>query len=239
MYFFVGSLAPSGRQLLEDLLRHVEVAVDLVDVVVLFERVEEAQQVFGLAALDQDGVLRLHRHFRGLDLDSRLLQGLAHGPEIGAQLRSALPSESQACLGAFVGYAVELEHFGVRARAGGCESSFDNRTLSGSASVWDFELRLFRGWDLSRVSFGLGLGGGISLWNQHFATNGEAPSRQSAAPFLGLHASAGCELGAGFQLALDVAAETHFLRVQAAAWEAPQSTIGFALRPALRVGKYF
>lgn len=164
---------------------------------------------------------------------------LAHGPELGAQLRSALPSERGPCFGAFAGYAVELEHFGVRARASGCEGSFDNRVLSASSSVWDLELRVFRGWDLSRISFGLGLGGGVSLWNQHFATDGRAPSRQSAAPFLGLHTSAGCDLGAGFQLALDVAAETHFLRLQKQAWQEPETTIGFALRPALRFGKYF
>ena len=62
---------------------HVEVGVDLVDVVVLFERVDQAQQVFGLAALDLDRALRLHRHVGGLDLDPGLLQRLAHGAQVG------------------------------------------------------------------------------------------------------------------------------------------------------------
>jgi hypothetical protein len=203
---------------------------------VLFEGAVNAYAGASLA-VDPDAMERIEyaRLVRKGERHSRL----AHGPEVGAQLRSALPSESRACLGAFVGYAVELEHFGVRARAGGCSGSFENPMLSGSASVWDVDLHAFRGWDLSHLSFGLGLGGGISLWSQRFATRGVAPSRQSAAPFLGVHASAGCDLGAGFLLALDVAAETHFLRVQAAAWETPEPTIGFALRPALRLGKYF
>jgi hypothetical protein len=164
---------------------------------------------------------------------------LAHGPELGAHARSALPNEARPCFGAFVGYALELEHFGVRARASGCEGGFSNRVLSATTSAWDFELRVFRSWDTPWLSLSVGLGGGVTLWNQHFNTQGRAPSRQSAAPFLGLNAGVARDLGAGYQLALDVAGETHFLQLQASAWEKPRMTTGFAVRPTLRLGKYF
>src|SRR5262249_16882690 len=71
------------REFLENGLAHVEVRVPLVDVVGLLERVDELEQPFGLAALDQDRAFRLHRLFGRDDLYARCLQCLANGAEIG------------------------------------------------------------------------------------------------------------------------------------------------------------
>jgi hypothetical protein len=166
-------------------------------------------------------------------------EGLAHGPELGAHARSALPNESSACLGGFAGYAIELPHFGLRARASGCAGAFANHVLSAATTAWDVELTVLRAWDMRWLSLGLGLGGGATFWNQRFSTRGDAPSRSSASPFFAVSAGVGRDLGGGFKLALDVAAETHFLRLQHRDWEAPRTTVGFALRPTLRLGKYF
>lgn len=93
--------------------------------------------------------------------------------------------------------------------------------------------------DAGDWSFGAGLGGGLSLFTQAFETRRHAPARQSAAPFLLLSAHASYELGAGFDVLLELAAETHFLRYQASALDPEETKVGFALRPRLGVGKHF
>jgi hypothetical protein len=165
---------------------------------------------------------------------------LAHGPEAGFRLRTALPSEDRPCLGAFAGYALHFEDFGTRMRLSGCRSGFDNETLSATSTAIDAEGEVFHAWDsTSALSLELGLGGGAALWFQNFDTAGEAPTKRSLVPFLAVTAAAGFDLGAGFQLALHAAAETHFIPLQASAWEDPSTDVGFALRTTLQLAKYF
>jgi hypothetical protein len=74
---------------------------------------------------------------------------------------------------------------------------------------------------------------------QSFSTEGRAPSRHSAAPFLVVAAGAEVELGDGFGLGLDIAAETHFIRLQKSDHDPERTVVAFSLRPALWLAKRF
>src|SRR5207249_3009891 len=68
---------------LEDLVRYVEVRVDLLDVVELLELLHETEDPAGLVALDADGRRRTHRDLRRSDRDAGLLQRCLHPLERG------------------------------------------------------------------------------------------------------------------------------------------------------------
>ena len=77
-----GAAQPLGGGGLEHLLGDVEVRVDLLDVVVVLERVDQAHQLPRLAlVVDRDGRLRQHRELGGLDREAGGLDRLAHGRE--------------------------------------------------------------------------------------------------------------------------------------------------------------
>jgi hypothetical protein len=154
-------------------------------------------------------------------------------------IRTPLPNESDACVGGYAGYGVDLAELGVGARISGCSGGFENEVLRAATSAYDLELRVYRAWDVSALSFNLGLGGGLALFTQTFHTSGDAPARQTAAPFLTLVAGILLDLGAGFYAGSDLGAETYFLRVQRTALDAPHMQVSFALRPSLGVTKRF
>lgn len=162
--------------------------------------------------------------------------------DLGLRVRSALPHEERACIGATLGYALQLEQFGIGLRASGCGSGFDNAVVSADSTATDLELEVAHLWDLDwarGLSVELGLALGASLWSQHFDSSGDAPSRQSVSPFSAIVVGAGFDLGAGVQLGAQVAAETHFLRIQTKEWLEPSSRVGFAVRSTLQVAKHF
>src|SRR5215218_1716005 len=64
----VGCL-PLGGELLENVGGNVEVGVDLVDVVLVVERVEQLQNPLGVVPIQLDGAFRLRDQTGGLDLD--------------------------------------------------------------------------------------------------------------------------------------------------------------------------
>src|SRR5438309_2814407 len=66
---------------LQDLFGHVEVRVDLDDVVEILECLDEAQELLGLVALDPDRGGRAHRELGGSHLDAGRLERLLHALE--------------------------------------------------------------------------------------------------------------------------------------------------------------
>jgi hypothetical protein len=64
-------------------------------------------------------------------------------------------------------------------------------------------------------------------------------ARDALAPFLQLSVGPSFDLGAGFQVLLDAAAETHFLALHDSPREPTRHTVAFALRASLGVGKRF
>jgi hypothetical protein len=164
---------------------------------------------------------------------------LSHGPELGAQLRSPLVNASTVCAGGYAGYSLDLEALSIGARASACTSQLEGAGLSATVNAYDLSLRVKRVWDFASWSLGAGLGGGMSMWTQAFATMGRAPGRQSAAPFLMLVAQASYDLTTGWSVVLEVAGETHFLRFQRDALSPEETAVGFAVRPSLGLGKSF
>lgn len=163
----------------------------------------------------------------------------ANGLEAGMSVRSALPNASAACYGGFAGYAVDWSGIGARVRISTCASGLDNRLLHASVLASDLALQLYRAWDFHWLTLDVGLGGGMSIFNQAFATRGDAPDRLATAPFvslgLGLEASA---MG-GYYVRLGIGAETHFLRMIDRADQSGDVRASFALRTALGLGKRF
>lgn len=160
----------------------------------------------------------------------------AHGIEAGMTARSALPNERDACMGAFAGYALDLEHFGAGVRIGGCTGSWERGELSAITSSYAITGRLYRAIDIARLTLELGLQLGASVFVQRFESVGRAPSRTTFAPLAGPHLALGVDLGAGYFGALELAVQTYLLRTKAPrepeALEAPT-----ALGGALSFGK--
>ena len=77
------------------------------------------------------------------------------------------------------------------------------------------------------------------LFHQRFETRGRAPARTTAAPFVQLTAGADYDFGSGYYLALDLAAETHFLPIAHSPDGSEHGPVSFALRPRLATGKRF
>jgi hypothetical protein len=163
----------------------------------------------------------------------------AHGPETGLSIRTPLPNAGNACIGAFAGYGVSFAEIGVRMRASGCTSGFENTMLNATTNAFDAEARVVRVWDVPWVSFDLGLGAGGSLFVQHFETRGQAPTRDTLAPFLVVGAGAALDLRRGWYAGVDLAGETHFLRLQEHPEAAAHTQVAFALRTSLMFGKQF
>jgi hypothetical protein len=165
---------------------------------------------------------------------------IAHGPELGGRVRSALPNASGPCLGGYLGYAIDFEALGVALRASGCGGELDNGALRADVMAFDLETRLYRAWDVGAgLALGLGVGGGVSLFAQSFETTRVAPDRRSAAPFFGLSGSVAFELWHGLYAQLEGAAETHVLRLRAAPREPDHTEAAFAARASVGVGKRF
>jgi len=165
--------------------------------------------------------------------------GASHGPELGPWVRTRLSNAGTPCTGAFVGYALQLEHFGIRSRLGACTSEFSNERVRARVNEYDFELRLGRAFDVSALSFDVGLGGGAALFTQRFEAPGVAPGRDSLSPYVLLDAAAGFELGRGYLTGIGAAGETHFLRFESQSDTRKQPLGEFAARVNAFVRKWF
>jgi len=164
---------------------------------------------------------------------------VAHSFEAGVRGRTGLPGTEVPCAGGFLGYGVDFQDLGARARVDFCAAGFDNMSLQASTHVYDLDLRLYHVWDLSKFFVEIGLGGGASLWTQRFDTSNVAPSRSSLAPYVSLGAAVGMDFSEGYYASLDIAGETHFLRLRASETDPTELRVGFAARGALLVGRRF
>ena len=163
---------------------------------------------------------------------------LAHGALAGLLVRSPLPNSSTACLGGFVAYQVDADRFGLRARLASCAGALETSALDAEVRAYDLALHAYHAWDLSLLTLELGLGAGLSLFDQRFDTRGEAPPRRSLAPFTSLALGGELALRRGFYASAQVHGETHFMRIRGRTPSA-RLEVGFAVRPTLGIGKRF
>jgi hypothetical protein len=166
-------------------------------------------------------------------------RAVAHSFEAGVRGRTVLPGTAVPCGGGFIGYGVDFADLGARARVDFCYAGFDNSSLQANTYVYDLDLRLYHVWDLSKLFIEIGLGGGASLWTQRFETSNVAPTRRSLAPYVSLGAAIGIDFSEGYYASLDIAGETHFLRVRNSEPDRTELQIGFAARAGLLVGRRF
>src|SRR5215831_10845709 len=78
----ISLIGASGRELRQSVVRHLEIGVDVLDVVVVFERGDQVEQRLGGLAFDRRGGLGPPGQLGDRGLAERLLQRLADGVEI-------------------------------------------------------------------------------------------------------------------------------------------------------------
>jgi hypothetical protein len=164
---------------------------------------------------------------------------LAQGLEVGATLRSVLPNATTRCFGGFAGYRLDLAQLGLVWRLSTCTAQADNALLSARIQALDLDMRGYRAWDVERLALSVGVGGGASLFVQRFETRDHAPTRTTLAPFVALAVGADYDVAASWYVALDVAAETHFLPLASTPRGGEHGPVSFALRTHLAAGKRF
>jgi len=162
-----------------------------------------------------------------------------HGIEVGPTLRSALPNASTACIGAYASYAIDWQGLGARVRVSSCASQLQSRLLEANVQASDLALQLYHAWDISWLTLELGLGAGLSLFHQSFATRGLAPSQLAVAPLVNLGVAVEAALSGGYYTRLGVSAETHFLPMSNRAQQASRLEAGFGVGSSLGIGKRF
>ena len=164
---------------------------------------------------------------------------VAHGPQLGYQLRTPLWPGTRLCHGLRVGYPVEVQHVIVTTSLGFCRAGFDADDVSVTADEYDLTATVSHVFDLPVVSIGLGLGGGLSLLRQTFVTDGVAPPRNT----LGGHGDVILELlwdlPRGFYIVTSVAAQVYVFPQQRANEDQAGMTAVFTGRPFVGVGKRF
>lgn len=176
-----------------------------------------------------------------IELNERIRSSMSqpNGVEVGSTLRSTLPNASTPCVGAFASYAIDWHGLGARVRVSSCASQMRSRLLEGHVQASDIALQLYHAWDIAWFTLELGLGAGMSLFHQSFATRGLAPSQIAVAPLVNLGVAAEANLTGGYFTRLGISGETHLLPMSNRANRPTQFEVGFVIGSSLGIGKRF
>lgn len=131
----------------------------------------------------------------------------SHGPWLATQVRSALLTNIPACLGARLGYSVDLPEITLGGSLGACRAPFENANLSGRADELSLEVAAAHVFDLPLVSLALGAHLGGAWFHQSFETQGIAPERNSAAANLGVTLGGSVDVWRGWYLLVEPGAQ--------------------------------
>jgi hypothetical protein len=167
------------------------------------------------------------------------IQRQVHGFEVGPTFRSTLPNASTPCVGAFASYGIDWHGLGARVRVSSCASQMRSRLLEAHVQASDIALQLYHAWDISWFTLELGLGAGLSLFHQSFATRGLAPSQIALAPLVNLGIASEINLSSGYYTRLGISGETHLLPMSNLASQPTHFDIGFVIGSSLGIGKRF
>jgi hypothetical protein len=159
------------------------------------------------------------------------------GPLAGYTLRSEITADTGLCQGLFVGYAFVLPSLSLTPRLDVCRARAENQLLTATSQELGGGLRVAHAWDFPVVTLEAGLALGAAWLRQSFSTSGRAPTRDSAAFRTTLGPAASFELGAGFYLVTDVAAEIYVLRVYDAAAHSSRVAPSVTVRAGVGLGK--
>ncbi|MEY4582293.1 MAG: hypothetical protein RL701_6996, partial [Pseudomonadota bacterium] len=166
-------------------------------------------------------------------------QTLAQRLDLWLAVRSPLINASGPCLGAGLGYGVDLQPLSLHMRVSACTSSFSNAELRGSTSGYTAELDAYHAWDFSVMTLALGLGAGTTLFTQRFVTTRMALDRTSLVPFVSVGLGAEIELSSRLFAALQVSGQTYFMTTQLQHSEPRHAAVSFAVDSALGLGVRF
>lgn len=163
----------------------------------------------------------------------------AHSPQLGFAVRSVLPNAETPCVGAMLGYRLDLEEVSFTARLSGCTSTFENDDLAARTNEFGLSLAATHTWDWQAWSVYAGLGLGTTLVSQVFDTAGNAPARLSLSP-LGLIVLGGA-VGVSDRsyLGLEANLEAHLLQVQQSVTGDEDLELGLAARGIVLAGMQF
>lgn len=139
---------------------------------------------------------------------------LAHGPQVGYQLRSPLWPEAAICHGARIGYAIEHRWLSVIPRAGFCRSGFENADLRATADEFDLDVTLAHVFDVPIASIGIGIAGGATLLRQAFDTPRVAPTNLTVGGHVDVVLALTWDLPRGVYVQTDVSAQVHLFESQ-------------------------
>ncbi len=162
----------------------------------------------------------------------------AQAIEVGGRVRSVLPNAETVCIGGFLGYAIDFQRLGLRARVGACTSSSDGNTVDSTVNAYDMDVRVYHAWDMASLTLELGLGVGGSVFTQTFATRGAAPSRTTFVPFLAIGGATWLAIGGAYYAGIDVSTETHVMPIEDSNGNA-ETKAAIALRTSLSLGRHF
>jgi hypothetical protein len=176
-----------------------------------------------LVALDQLKRIEYARLVRkGGGPDARQTSQSLEG---GAAVRSVLINAGTVCLGGYLAYGVDRPQLGVQLRGSACTASFARDGLHATVNEYDLDMRLDHSWDFTSITLRVGLGAGAALFTQRFEGDRLAPDRNSASPYLLVHAGLVVPFGRP-SLVIDASGETHLLRMA----DGSAFTPDFALR---------
>jgi hypothetical protein len=162
----------------------------------------------------------------------------AHSLELGTSIHSQADGADAPCIGAAGGYMLDAPHLSLSLRLAGCRSTLHNTFVRVRNREYEISAGALHPWDLPLLTISAGIGAGIALVSQQFATEGRAPQRLVSQPFLQLILLLTAELTQRLFVRLDGRAETHFVKLQERAGAEPQVVAPFVARGALLLGVY-
>ncbi len=164
---------------------------------------------------------------------------MANAVELGLSLRSVLPNASTPCVGALLGYQLQIEALGFAARLGACTSEFENQAVDARTDEYSVSVGATRTWDVARFSVFAGAGLGAVLVHQRFETYGHAPSRLSLSPLAFLSVGGTYSVARRVYVGLDVRLEGHLADFQRTSFAKSELRVSAAVRGSSVVGMQF
>ena len=163
---------------------------------------------------------------------------IVHSLALGASARSALPNAATVCPGALLSYGVDTRRLGMRLTLGLCGATTNNGLVETRTIASDADLYFYHAWDIGRLSLDLGLGGGLSWFQQRLVSTRRAPDRSAVLPFITAGGGTALALPVGYYVGSELRVETHVLRIHRDG-QRIDSQVALALRGRLTVGKRF
>ena len=160
------------------------------------------------------------------------------GPFVGPFVQTPIIAGASPCFGLLAGWSFARSDVTLSPRIAACRGEFSNRTLEATTDALALDLRVAKAWDISVLTFDLGIAAGAELLQERFATRGIAPTRTTAAAHVDAGGSVALPLAARVYLAAELAAQTHFFSIEDQDG-ARSPTARFALRSLLAIGAWF